>query len=321
MFTKLIKRALGVLGIAAVAASGAPATARTNGPALWQVQDKDTTVYLFGTIHLLPKDSRWRTPKLENALNSSQTLVLETLIDEANPQQLAGIMASMGFSSGLPPLATRVEATKRPMLEEAIAKTKLPRPVFDKMETWAAAFTLLGVQFQTLGVEGDQGVEAVLRRSFSAAGKPVDQLETNQQQLSFFDRLPESAQRQLLEGAIENPDQMRGKFNEMLQAWLEGDVNSIGKTFNEDLQASPELKAALLTRRNFNWSQWIEHRMSQPGTVMVAVGAGHLAGDEPVQRYLQRRGYKVKRLQQSSVPDIMSCIVDTAISTAYVMGA
>ena len=297
MFTKIIKRGLGFLGLATVAATGTPVAARSTGPALWEVSDKDTKVYLFGTIHLLPQNSRWRTPKFEEALNSSQSLVLETLIDSANPQQLAGVMASMGFSSGLPPIANRVDPAKRALLEAAIVKTKLPRPVFDKMETWAAAFTLLGVQFQTLGVEGDQGVEAVLRRSFAASGKPVGQLETNQEQLSFFDRLPESAQRQLLEGSIENPEQMRTKFNEMLSAWLAGNVNSIGKTFNEDLQSSPELKAALLTRRNWNWSQWIERRMAQPGTVMVAVGAGHLAGDESVQRYLQHKGYKVKRLQ------------------------
>ena len=297
MFTKLIKRGLGVLGLAAVATSGTPAAARSNGPALWEVSDKDTTVYLFGTIHLLPQDSRWRTSRFEKAVNRSNSLVLETLIDTANPQQLAGVMASMGFSSGLPPIASRVPANKRALLEAAIAKTRLPRPVFDRMESWAAAFTLLGVQFQTLGVEGEQGVEAVLRRSFTAAGKPVGQLETNQEQLSFFDRLPENAQRQLLEGAIENPQEMRVKFNEMLKAWLTGDVNSIGKTFNDDLQASPELKAALLTRRNWNWSQWIERRMAKPGTVMVAVGAGHLAGNDSVQRYLQHRGYKVKRLQ------------------------
>ena len=297
MFTKLIKRGLGALGLAAVATSGTPAAARSNGPALWEVSDKDTTVYLFGTIHLLPQDSRWRTSRFEKAVNRSNSLVLETLIDTANPQQLAGVMASMGFSSGLPPIASRVPANKRALLEAAIAKTRLPRPVFDRMESWAAAFTLLGVQFQTLGVEGEQGVEAVLRRSFTAAGKPVGQLETNQEQLSFFDRLPENAQRQLLEGAIENPAEMRVKFNGMLKAWLTGDVNSIGKTFNDDLQASPELKAALLTRRNWNWSQWIERRMARPGTVMVAVGAGHLAGNDSVQRYLQHRGYKVKRLQ------------------------
>jgi uncharacterized protein YbaP (TraB family) len=169
--------------------------------------------------------------------------------------------------------------------------------MFDRMETWAASFTLLGVQFQMLGVEGEQGVEAVLRKSFAAAGKPVAQLETNQEQLSFFDRLPESAQRQLLEGAIEKPEEMKQQFSGMLQAWLSGDVNQIGQSFNRDLQNSPELKLALLTRRNYNWSQWIERRMAQPGTVMIAVGAGHLAGDGSVQHYLESRGYKVKRLQ------------------------
>ena len=95
MFTKLIKRGLAVLGLATVATTGTPVAARSTGPALWEVSDKDTTIYLFGTIHLLPKNSRWRTPKFEKALAGSQSLVLETLIDSANPQQLAGVMASM----------------------------------------------------------------------------------------------------------------------------------------------------------------------------------------------------------------------------------
>lgn len=299
MFTRFFKRGLAALGFASLAiAPAAPAEARSNvGPALWEVKDKDTTVYLFGTIHLLPKDSRWQTPKFEKAMQNSQSLVLETLIDTSNPQQLAGVMAALGFSSGLPPIAERVPAAKRPQLEAAIAKTRIPRAMFDRMESWAAAFTLLGVQFQTLGVEGEQGVESVLRRSFAAAGKPVDQLETNHEQLGFFDRLPENAQRQLLEGAIENPQAMRAQFDGMLKAWLTGDVDKIGQTFNRDLQGSPELRAALLTRRNWNWSQWIERRMAQPGSVMIAVGAGHLAGDDSVQRYLQSRGYKVRRLQ------------------------
>jgi uncharacterized protein YbaP (TraB family) len=206
-------------------------------------------------------------------------------------------MAALGFSSGLPPIADRVAPDKRPQLEAAIAKTQVPRAMFDRMETWAASFTLLGAQFQMLGVEGEQGVEAVLRKSFAASGKPVAQLETNQEQLSFFDRLPESAQRELLEGAIEKPEEMKQQFAGMLQAWLSGDVNLIGQSFNRDLSGSPELKLALLTRRNYNWSQWIERRMSQPGTVMIAVGAGHLAGDGSVQHYLESRGYKVKRLQ------------------------
>ena len=299
MLKSLFKRGLAAFGLASLAiAPTAPAEARSsNGPALWEVKDKDTTVYLFGTIHLLPKDSRWRTPKFDKALQNSQSLVVETLIDTSNPQQLAGVMAALGFSSGLPPIAERVPVAKRAALETAIAKTRIPRQMFDRMETWAASFTLLGVQFQTLGVEGEQGVEAVLRRSFAAAGKPVGQLETNHEQLGFFDRLPESAQRQLLEGAITQPQEMRAQFNDMLQSWLTGDVDKIGNTFNRDLSSSPELKAALLTRRNYNWSQWIERRMATPGSVMLAVGAGHLAGEASVQQYLKSRGYKIKRLQ------------------------
>lgn len=264
---------------------------------MWVVSDPDTTIYLFGTIHLLPRDSSWQTAEFNSAVQQSGTLVLETLVDTDNPQQLAAQMASLGFASGLPPIDQRVDPANRVALEQAIAKTGIPRPLFDRMETWAAAFTLLGVQFQTLGVQGEHGVEAVLRQTFASAGKPVDQLETNREQLSFFDALPEHAQRQLLAGAIEQPQQMRAKFDEMLQAWLTGDVEAIAATFNRDLQSSPELKTALLTRRNSNWSQWIARRLATPGTVMVAVGAGHLAGDVSVQRYLESRGYRVRRVQ------------------------
>lgn len=289
--------ALAVVTIAACATVPQPAAASGPRPALWMVADQDTTIYLFGTIHLLPRNSSWRTPAFDTAVQGSQTLVVETLIDTANPQQLASEMASLGFSSGLPPIAQRVDPARRAALEAAIARTAIPRPMFDRMETWAAAFTLMGVQFQTLGLQPDQGVETVLRQMFMAAGKPVMQLETNREQLSLFDTLPQRAQRQLLEGAVEAPQTVQVQFNEMLQAWLSGDVDAIARSFNRDLQESPELREALLTRRNFNWSQWIERRLATPGSVFVAVGAGHLAGDASVQRYLEGRGIRVRRVQ------------------------
>jgi uncharacterized protein YbaP (TraB family) len=165
------------------------------------------------------------------------------------------------------------------------------------METWAAAFMLLGTQFKDLGLIGEEGVEAVLRKSFIQAGKPIGQLETNTEQLSMFDTLPESAQRSLLEGAIDSPTEMRSQFQEMLAAWVRGDVASIGATFNEDLSGSPELREALLKRRNLNWTRWIAQRMASPGSVFVAVGAGHLAGSDSVVAMLEKNGYQVRRIQ------------------------
>jgi uncharacterized protein YbaP (TraB family) len=90
---------------------------------------------------------------------------------------------------------------------------------------------------------------------------------------------------------------MNKQFGGMLAAWARGDVNEIGRSFNRDLAASPELKDALIKRRNANWSQWIERRMAQPGTLLVAVGAGHLAGSDSLVELLRREGLKVRRIQ------------------------
>jgi uncharacterized protein YbaP (TraB family) len=299
MLMKILRRGLAMLGLAALAscATTPPAASATGRPALWQVSDRDTTIYLFGTIHLLPKDYPWRTPTFDKALAGSQTLVVETIVDNARPQALAVELARLGFRAGLPPLASRVAPEKRALLETAIAKTGIPRTAYDRMETWAAAFMLLGTQFKDLGLTGEAGVEAILRNSFIQSGRPVDQLETNSEQLGLFDTLPESAQRALLEGAIDSPTEMRSQFQQMLAAWARGDVGAIGATFNEDLSGSPELREALLRRRNVNWARWIERRMATPGSVFVAVGAGHLAGADSVVAMLQKDGYRVRRIQ------------------------
>ncbi len=133
--------------------------------------------------------------------------------------------------------------------------------------------------------------------TFRALGKPIGELETNVEQLGFFDRLPEAAQRTLLEGAIEQDSSMHEEFAGMLKAWSRGDVEGIAKTFDRDFSASPALQQALIRQRNANWSKWIEQRMAQPGAVMIAVGAGHLAGKDSVLEMLKKDGYSVRRLQ------------------------
>lgn len=299
MLLKLLRRTTAFLALPAIAVGAtAPAEARPRGaPALWEVSDPDTKIYLFGTIHLLPKNYPWWTPAMQKAVASSDTLVVETMIDAKNPAHLAAELRRLGYAEGLPPLASRVSPERRAMLEAAIAKTGLPRPIFDKMKTWAAAFTLLGVQFKELGLHSDAGVEETLRAAFAGSGKPIAQLETNGEQLGFFNDLSEKAQRDLLEGAIETPKQASAEFAQMLRVWASGDVEGIAKTFHQQMAGSPELMDALMKRRNANWSAWVQRRLATPGTVLLAVGAGHLAGPGSVQDLLKRRGYKVRRVQ------------------------
>jgi uncharacterized protein YbaP (TraB family) len=300
MLTTLFRRAAAALGLAGLFIV-APAAARapTSGhPALWEVSDPDTTIYLFGTIHLLPEHFQWRTAKFDQAMQSSQQLIVETIVDDKDPTKIMSAMASLAFNTpNLPPLVDRVSPAKRPAVAAAIKQSGFPPQAFDRMETWAAAFILLGNQYRDMNLKGDAGVEAVLRNTFTSEGKPIGELETNLQQFGFFDKLPEKAQVALLEGAVDNRKAADAEFSGMLKAWSSGDVKDIARTFDRDLAGSPELADALIHQRNANWSKWIEQRMQQPGAILIAVGAGHLAGKDSVIAMLQRDGYQVRRVQ------------------------
>ena len=285
----------GLLPLTACAAEAAPA-AKAARPAMWKVADSDTTLYLFGTIHLLPKGQSWRTPAMDSALAGADELVLEVAnIDDMMASAQA--MAKLGMSPGLPPIAERVPEDKRSALRAMIAESGYPEAVFDRLETWAAALPLLGVTFKRLGLDPSLGVETQIGTPFRASGKTVTGLETVEQQLGYFDTLSEEAQRALLLSVVEDSAETRTQFKEMLDAWASGDLKGIARTFDDETQMSPELKAALMSKRNAAWADWLAKRMEKPGTVFVAVGAGHLAGADSVQTMLKKKGIKAKRVQ------------------------
>jgi len=298
LFKRFGRRFAAISAISLTACGTAPAAEpRAATPALWKVADDDTTIYLFGTIHLLPKGTKWRSPAFDKAAAGSDTLVLETLIDENDPTATMGEVFKLAVSPNLPPILSRVPVDKKAALEATIAKSGVPAEALDKLETWAAAFILLGVQFQALGLDPASGVESTLKKQFQEGHKPVDQLETNAEQLGFFDRLPEEAQRKFLVSMLDDPTAWKDEFAGMLQAWSRGDVRAIAQSFNSDLGDAPELTDALLVQRNANWAKWVKGRLDKPGTVMVAVGAGHLAGDKSVVSMLEHQGLKVTRVQ------------------------
>ena len=297
LFKQFGRKLAAFSAIAATACAAPAAEPKAAGPAMWKVADSDTTIYLFGTIHLLPKGTQWRSATFDKAAAGSDTLVVETKIDEGDPTAVLAELFKLAVSPGLPPLSSRVPVAKKAALDAAVAKSGIPVQVLDKMETWAAAFLLLGVQFKELGLDPGSGVESALKKQFEDGGKAIDQLETNGEQLGFFDKLSEESQRTFLIGVLDEDAAMKDQFSGMLKDWANGNVKGIAESFNAELSEAPELKDALLVRRNANWARWVRGRLDKPGTVMVAVGAGHLAGDQSVVSFLQKDGVKVTRVQ------------------------
>ncbi|HET9638773.1 MAG TPA: TraB/GumN family protein [Allosphingosinicella sp.] len=285
----------GLLPLSACAAEAAPAQPAAR-PAMWKVADSDTILYLFGTIHLLPEGQGWRTAAMDKALAGSDELVLEVAnIDDMMASAQA--MAKLGLSPGLPPIAERIPEGKRAAMRSMIAESGYPEAVLDRLETWAAALALLGVTFKRLGLDPSLGIERQIGTPFRASGRIVTGLETVEEQLGYLDTLSEDAQRALLLSVVEDSAETRAQFREMLAAWASGDLKGIARTFDDETQMSPELKSALMSRRNAAWAEWLAKRMERPGTAFVAVGAGHLVGEESVQAMLAKKGLKAKRVQ------------------------
>lgn len=285
---RFLRRALAVL-LAFVTA--APAVA---SPALWKIADKDTTIYLFGTIHALPEGYQWRGPVLERAFASADTLVIETLIDK-DPSAIASLFPPPDPS--LPPITTRVpEKSQRP-LAAMIAKAGLAAGQLDRMPTWQAAFMLMGAMMRDIGVDRSAGVEQTLDASFTAATKKIEGLETTSQQLGYFAALSEADQRELLASLVDGSGDAKTDFAKLIAAWSSGNEQELAKVVADDEDLTPHLREVLLERRNANWAKWLKARMDRPGTVLVAVGAGHLAGPLSVQAMLAKDGVKVTRVQ------------------------
>lgn len=286
----------GLLLIAAAPKPTSPDEIKTAKPALWKVSDKDTTIYLFGTIHYLPKGLKWRTAKFDKALNQSEELVLETAdLDDA--EKIGAMFVAAATNSSPPPITERIPGDRMPKLLKLAEAAEMPRANLDRLESWAIAIALATSAIKQAGLEADAGAESVLQSEFKAARKPVSGLETSQQQLGFFDGLPEAAQRVFLVSLIDESADLKTEAADMLWSWAKGDQKAIAISFDDELKLSPELMETLLRKRNASWSAWIQRRLEQPGTIMVAVGAGHLAGADSVQTMLGARGIKAKRIQ------------------------
>jgi uncharacterized protein YbaP (TraB family) len=275
------------------ACGGEPAAAPERGPALWRIQRGDFSGYLFGTIHVLPDGVTWQTAAMREAMAGSDRLVLEaaTLGDQTGT---LAIFEKLGRSPGLPPIDERVPEQDRAALNGILAGAGTSPQALSGYESWAATMLLSAATQQALKVSEEHGVEPALTAVFKKAGKPLEGLETVDQQFAVFDTLPEDAQRRMLAQTVREAKDMRGLYDRILKAWLKGDVEAIAREDEGSEPPDPLVEAAVLTGRNRAWAAKIQAMRGHP---FIAVGAGHLTGDDNLVGLLEQRGFAVTRVQ------------------------
>lgn len=267
-------------------------------PALWLLADEDTRIYMFGTIHVLPPGFRWRSAAFDKAVGESAELVIETYVAPDAATEAREPLAAAFLTDKPVPVLKRVPKKHRKALKKAIEASGVPMATLDGMHSWAAAVALgiaeiLG-EYGVEDVSAAPGVEDVLEVAFREAGKPIHSVEDGKAVLAEMSALPEKVQIALLLDAIAP---MEGESEEPgadEAEWVAG--RSEAFDIEREPGFSPELFDVLVRKRNAAWTLWLENRLKTPGTLLFAVGAGHLAGRESVQAMLERRGLKVTRV-------------------------
>ena len=141
-------------------------------PRLWVVKDKDTTVYLFGTIHVLKPGLTWFDEAVKAAFDRSSEVKLELVMpDPADMQKL--VMATGVAAPGTPPLTELLPADKRPAFTKAVVDMGLPANTLDRFKPWLAATQLSIAPLSKLGYDSANGPEEVITAAAKAQGKPV----------------------------------------------------------------------------------------------------------------------------------------------------
>ena len=280
-------------------AAARPVVAQTSmvRPALWSVRDDDTTIYLFGTVHVLKPGVQWFDGGVKRAFDGSDELVLE-ILEPTDAQAMATTMAQAAMARDGIKLSDRLSPDLRQRYQAAMTANGLPWQMFEAFNPWMAGMALSVQPLEKLGYQAELGAEKTLTVAAKAAGKRVSALETVEQQLGYFAGLPMAQQVKFLGATVDGLPDMDSQFARLIRHWQQGDPERLAQEMNESLEATPELAQVLLIDRNIKWALWIKGRLARPGTVFVAVGAGHLAGKGSVQDQLEQIGLEAVRVSQ-----------------------
>ena len=283
-----------------VGSAPVPATAQAlpdAEPAMWVVSDKDTTIYLFGTFHALDGKRDWFNDEVRSAFDASQEVVLEIITPDDPAEMRPALMRHALTAADAPTLTSKLTPAGRTRLAGVLAKNKMPAAALDRFRPFFASVTLATLQFGAMGMGAEQGAEAVIKRALKGSTKQLGAVETIDEQFALMNALPEAEQLRILEATLKDDGSMSKDITSMLDAWNRGDAKAVAKAIRQSDKDSPSLYKLMFTDRNARWAQWVDRRLDRPGTVFMAVGAGHLAGDRSMVTLLKRDGHRVARVQ------------------------
>jgi len=272
-----------------------PTPATQNEPALWRITDADSEIWLFGTVHVLPPELRWRGERVNAAFASADEFMTET---DTSPEATAAFPTLAARYGLLPPeqgLSALLPAADRQRLSEIVRELRLDAARIERMRPWFAALQLSYVYAMREGHSADAGVESVLAAEARAQDKRLSFFETPEEQVRILADLAPADEAHFLAVTLRQISDEDGSMAQSDAAWARGDVEALNTALAPQWEeAGPVVHGAVILRRNRAWADEIATRLDGSGRIFIAVGAAHLVGDDSVVDILRARGIEVE---------------------------
>ncbi len=267
---------------------------------MWSVSGERNQVYLLGSVHLL-RESDYPLPAvIDRAYEDAEALVMELDMDDLDPFAMQATVNRLGM---LPPgqsLEDALGPADYAAASEAAAALEVPLDLLARSEPWLAAITIEQLVLTRLGFNPLYGVEMTLSTRAQADRKPIDGLETVDEQLGFLDGLSAEAQRDLLLQTLAEGGEIQSLMDELIAAWKSGDIEFLEANMLVELAEYPELYRTIVADRNDRWLVALEELLAADDDYLVIVGALHLIGEDGLPEQLTAMGYEVIQLESDA---------------------
>lgn len=280
--------------IAAVAALlfSAPVLA---APALWEVRDHDSSIWVFGSFHILPAGTEWRTKLFDRIIDDADRVIFEADISAAATMEIGAKAFAMGIYVDGTLLTDVIDEGTEAMLRKHTSAIGVPVGSVLAMRPWLAANTISVAAMAAEGF-GTQGVEYELQGQLAA--DKMGYLETGDEQLDVLAGAPEDEQVAMLVSILNEMDVLPKVIGKMLHNWTNGTPETLAGLFLSEMGGFEDaFMDRLIFARNRNWIAPLEAMLDANERTLVIVGAAHLIGEQSVLDLLERRGYSVTRIQ------------------------
>lgn len=276
----------------------------TDKALLWKISGNGLKKpsYLYGTIHLIPKEQLVFSEALQAALNSSKRVAFEIDMRVMTNFRTQMSLMTKAFMAGGTTLKDLLPPEDYALVKEKMAEKGLPASMFERMKPMFLSTLVAGEEDGGATVSGQMtSVEMELFKLSRKQHMESAGLETADYQMSVFDSIPYEAQAKMLVQGIRSveSDTTAGEneLDKMIRIYLEQDISAMQTMISAPESGMGGYEDLLLNRRNRNWIPVMGKYMRDKPT-LFAVGAGHLGGPSGVVTLLRKEGYRVEPVRQ-----------------------